>query len=627
MLIAADSRHQALAGTDGRLRCDAVADRFLELLASEAPAGAFEALLADARRRGAAPAELAALEEETATALRVRAVLEERRRREQELAALYATAGDLTSMREVGAVLQAIVRRARELLACDTTYLMLIDEERDDTYMRVTDGTVSADFEHVRLDLGAGLGGLVAATASPYFTADYFSDARFAHIRGVDAAVGAEGLVAILGVPLKIADRVLGVLFAAYRRKRPFASHEVTLLSSLAAHAAVALENARLFTEGRHALADLETATAQIRADSEAVERAAAMHERLTTLVLSGGGIADVAEAVTGLLGGSLRVEDAEGRVLATTGDRAGRVARATVSIVAGAELLGSLVHEHPRALTDGDHRSLERAALVTALVLLNQRSLAEAEQRVRGELVDDLFDDGRRDEERARRGARRLSMDLDEPHAVVVCACAHEQRRRALTAAGAVAGDHGGIAAEHRGRIAVLLPGMAARAATQLVAKRLGVHVDAPVTVGGAGPAAGPHAIAAAHSEAERCVGALLALGREGADATLADLGASALVLTQAGRDEVDTFLERTLGPVRDYDAARGTALVGTLEAYFREAGNLSRTAVALHVHQNTLYQRLERVASLLGEGWREPDRALDLHLALRLQRLAALG
>jgi DNA-binding PucR family transcriptional regulator len=37
-----------------------------------------------------------------------------------------------------------------------------------------------------------------------------------------------------------------------------------------------------------------------------------------------------------------------------------------------------------------------------------------------------------------------------------------------------------------------------------------------------------------------------------------------------------------------------------------------------------NTLYQRLARITEVLGEGWREPDRKLELQLALHLRRLS---
>ena len=74
------------------------------------------------------------------------------------------------------------------------------------------------------------------------------------------------------------------------------------------------------------------------------------------------------------------------------------------------------------------------------------------------------------------------------------------------------------------------------------------------------------------------------------------------------------------------DYDGRRGTALVKTLEAYFGAGGSLARAAEVLHVHVNTVTQRLDRIAQLPGADWQDPSRALDLQLALRLHRLRGL-
>jgi DNA-binding PucR family transcriptional regulator len=70
----------------------------------------------------------------------------------------------------------------------------------------------------------------------------------------------------------------------------------------------------------------------------------------------------------------------------------------------------------------------------------------------------------------------------------------------------------------------------------------------------------------------------------------------------------------------VLDYDTRRGTELVRTLRAYFECGGNLTRTKEILHVHVNTVVQRLDRVATLLGEDWQKPARALEIQLALQL-------
>jgi K+-sensing histidine kinase KdpD len=120
------------------------AHTILRLLLDEAPAELIATRLHRDPADGRSAAELAAAQDTHDLALELRAVLRQRRRRESELAALYATAGDLISIRAPQRVLQAIARRARQLLDADTAHLTLIDEERGDTYMRVTEGMVTA---------------------------------------------------------------------------------------------------------------------------------------------------------------------------------------------------------------------------------------------------------------------------------------------------------------------------------------------------------------------------------------------------------------------------------------------------------------------------------------------------
>lgn len=85
--------------------------------------------------------------------------------------------------------------------------------------------------------------------------------------------------------------------------------------------------------------------------------------------------------------------------------------------------------------------------------------------------------------------------------------------------------------------------------------------------------------------------------------------------------------FVSRALGPLLEYDARRGTLLVETLRAYFAAGGNLSRAKEELHVHVNTVAQRLERVGQLIGTDWQRPDRGLELQLALHLHGLLDQG
>ena len=110
-----------------------------------------------------------------------------------------------------------------------------------------------------------------------------------------------------------------------------------------------------------------------------------------------------------------------------------------------------------------------------------------------------------------------------------------------------------------------------------------------------------------------------MFALDREGQGATIAELGFIGVLLS--GGDSRRRFVLDTLGPVLDYDAGRGTDLAATLAAWFDQGGHLGRTAGVLHVHPNTVGQRLSRIGTLLGTDWSEPARALRIQLALQLR------
>ncbi|GGU99211.1 cyclic diguanylate phosphodiesterase [Streptomyces filipinensis] len=618
---------------------------YLELLARDASAEAYEqpVLLARAEDR---PAEaIAALEQAKLLALRVRAELEGRRRREAELSALFETAHDLAGLRDLDAVLQAIVQRARSLLGTDVAYLTLNDAARGDTYMRVTEGSVSARFQQLRLGMGEGLGGLVAQTTRPYVTDDYFKDARFQHTLTIDAGVRDEGLVAILGVPLMLGPHVIGVLFAADRRERVFERAQIALLGSFAALAAAAIDTAHLLTETRAALAGLEHANEIIRDRSAVIERASDVHDRLAELVLRGGGVHDVAAAVSEVLDGTVEFTEA-GAAPADALEESRAEGHAVrhgsdwiAAVAAGGELLGALVLRGHPGLDPVDQRTLERAAMVTSLLLLARRSAAEAEQRVRGELLDDLLDARDRDPRLLRERAARLHADLDATHVVLAARLdgpagdADEEaaaRRRLWSAASHLAATRHGLAAARDGGTVLLLPLATDGTATEVArrtARHLGTAVHQPVTVGASAPVtdltAHPETIAAAYAEGRRCLDALHLLGRAGDGAAAEDFGFLGLLL--AGDRDVAGFVDRTIGPVVSYDERRGTELLRTLDAYFACGMSPARTKDALHVHVNTVAQRLERVGRLLGEDWQTPARALELQLALRLHRLAA--
>ncbi len=291
------------------------------------------------------------------------------------------------------------------------------------------------------------------------------------------------------------------------------------------------------------------------------------------------------------------------------------------VPVLAGTEALGAVVFAG-RALDDLEVRLLERAAVVTALLLLRERSIAEAEQRVRGELVDDLIASPQRDPDALHRRAAHLGLDLRTPYVVVVARPASAEALLPAVPGAALAGEaRTGLHAQHEGDLALLVRADDPSAAAAELRERL-----PGCTVGAAGPGTGTADVPRLYRDAVRCCEVLLHLGRQGSSASADDLGVYGLVLGAAGGGDVTRFVRRTVQPVLDHDRERGSELARTLPTWYACGGNLTRTAAELYVHVNTLYQRLDRVTSLLGEGWRTGDGALQAHLALQASR-ALLG
>ncbi len=598
---------------------DTAAMTLLRLLAEGAPASELSAVpVADGEARQ--------------LALRVRAAFDSRRKREAELTALVDTARDLAALRDPSGVLDAIVRRARTLLGTDVSYLTLYDPEAGDTYMRATDGSVSVEFQNVRLPLGHGLGGLVASTRKPYWTADYFADHRFQHTGAIDSAVGDEGLVSICGTPLVVEGEFVGVLFAANRSPRPFSPDEVALLSSLAALAAVSI---------------VQTRTAhEVRQHTEGVERAAAAHDRFADLVLAGGGVHDITKALGDLLGCWVVLLDSEGERLSTHGPapagpddggpdsglahtaaarqtlETGRLAhdrdRWAIAVKAPQTPLGLLVLGGGEGLDDADERTVERAAVVTALVLLFERTAAEAEQRVQTDLVADLVS-GRGEASTLQTRARNQGLDPARGYAVLVATAGEQIPRRTLLLAAHAAAGPDSIVGEHDGGVVALVPSDDAHASATEIARRLG-RVGT-VTIGAAGPVTLSGDVPGTWAEAQRTAHALTALGLTGKGASAEHLGFAGLVV--GSTPDVDRYVRAHLGPLLDYDERRGSELVKTLRAYFDAGCSPRHAATDLHVHVNTVSQRLDRISALLGAHWQRPEASLELQLALRLRRL----
>lgn len=559
-------------------------------------------------------------------------------------------AAELAAAEDEDAVLYVAIRRARQLVGTDLAYVMLLDPDRGDTYMRMAEGATSPRFDTIRLGMGLGLGGQVAEAMAPRWTRNYLADEQYTHV--IDPIILDEGVIAILGVPVRTHGRLTGMLFTSDRRERDFTQDEITLLALLADQISAALTAAER-SSGRHRELDsTRDALDAERANSARLAATVSIHERLTRLVVAGAGVPEIVDLVVDLEGGTAAVFDLAHREIgsarspegppiallrqvldevdADTEQSAGMASRhadgylvVVTPVITGPDHLGYVTFASREAVP-AIGRVLERVSSVIALILLGHRARDEADNRVRGELLAEVLAPGEHDLEAIGRRAALLGVDVDAALVALVISPAEVRMSRALQAdCRTLARADGGLVTTYGDRAVLLLPGSGAGATARDVAARLAAH---RATVGASGPIAGAAGLAGVSGHVERAGRAarlLIALDRAGDGAATDELGLYGLLFSEVDRETVTQLIERNLGPVRDFDRTRGTALLGTLQAWFTADGSPSATAERLFVHVNTVYQRLDRLDSVLGPGWRRGDRALELRLALRLAEL----
>ncbi|MEU1182522.1 GAF domain-containing protein [Streptomyces sp. NPDC005820] len=619
---------------------------WLGLLADDCSPGDIQRLRA-ALLAGADDATRRRVEDEAQLAETIRARLADRGRDARELRVRDDLVRRLASLRDSAGLLQEVVAQSRFLLGVDVAFILLPTADGG-LRIDIVDGSLGDALLGVVLRDGEGLGGEVMRSGRPLWSESYLDDGRLRRVRSVDSVVVSEHIGGVLGVPLRFGRSTLGVLLAADRRPRRFSDHEVELLAGLAAHAAVALRNAQLFEENQRAVADLRQSNEALKRTDTLRRQAGELREQLTAEVLRGGGIPEVGRAVARAVGLPVQVFGADGTrldagpgaddidVVAVIGsaperwlsgqEPASRTAigpdhLALVPIRMRDGCAGCLVAVSDARIGDETVRLLEIGAMTAALVVATERSVAEAELRTRGAFVTALLA-GDGDDAELRRRAVAADIDIDAIGVVVVLDNAGQDERAVAAAATRIAAELRGWVAQHAGRFVVL----ARQHDVASVRARIAALWDGDLpAAGGIAPAAGGvAAVRTGHEAARQTAAVLLALKLPGAVATAAEVGPYRSLFSHAGRDDIAAFVEAALGPVLAYDRARGRDLATTLEAFLGQSQHHARTCEQLRIHPNTLYQRLERIGELLGTGWREPGRTLQLQLALHLRGLA---
>ncbi len=180
----------------------------------------------------------------------------------------------LNSTLDLPSLLDLIVRAARELTETEASSILLTDLKTGELFFEAATGTKSEEVKRVVVP-PQSLAGWVARQGKVQVIDDVSRDPRFSRLADEQSGFRTRALIAL---PLQLKGRTIGVLEVVNRiDNTPFNDEDVDVLTSLAAQAAVAIENARLFQQSdliSEMVHELRTPLTSIVAYSELLMRA-----------------------------------------------------------------------------------------------------------------------------------------------------------------------------------------------------------------------------------------------------------------------------------------------------------------------------------------------------------------
>jgi len=171
--------------------------------------------------------------------------------RQQQLLRLVELSTILNSTLDLDELLQTITATSTELLDCEASSILLYDEKNPRLYFAAATGSNPEKLAEIPVPMEGSIAGTIFRTNQPLILNDVEQDPR--HYSLVSDQIQFHPKT-LLGVPMPIKDRTVGVLEALNKRDGVFTDRDVAILSVTAAHAAIAINNARLLKTTQQAL-------------------------------------------------------------------------------------------------------------------------------------------------------------------------------------------------------------------------------------------------------------------------------------------------------------------------------------------------------------------------------------
>ncbi|MFH1768261.1 MAG: GAF domain-containing protein [Candidatus Omnitrophota bacterium] len=151
-------------------------------------------------------------------------------------------------------VLKLIVTLTANVMKAKICALWLLDSEKKELRIRATQAMSKDYLKERSIKLGEGIVGLVAKERKPLTIINVLNDKRYKE----KELAKSENLISMLSVPMLVKKRLIGVINCYTTVSYKFTKGDIELLSAVANHAAVAIENTELMVRTKIIQEELE---------------------------------------------------------------------------------------------------------------------------------------------------------------------------------------------------------------------------------------------------------------------------------------------------------------------------------------------------------------------------------
>ncbi len=166
-------------------------------------------------------------------------------KRASQLSTLSEVSKTITSDLYLEEILQLIVAATADTLSFKICSLMLLDEDKQELVIKATQSSSREYAKKANVKLGESVAGRALATGQPVTVYDLKNSTEYA----TPDLARREGLSSLASIPLLVKNKKIGVLNCYTEKPHRFTDEEISVLSALGAHAAIAIEHAKLMVK------------------------------------------------------------------------------------------------------------------------------------------------------------------------------------------------------------------------------------------------------------------------------------------------------------------------------------------------------------------------------------------